>query len=184
MKLEVLEKDCYYHIYNRGINGCKIFNNNRNYEYFINLFIKYLNPYVSILVYCLLNNHFHFILRIEAEPKIVSQQLSNFFNAYSKAFNKENNRTGSLFEKPFKRIKLQSEPYLKNLIIYIHTNPVKHRMLVNFENYPFSSYSEIVKKSSKFIDSNEIVDIFSDLENFIFVHKYKKMLLSIKYMLE
>jgi hypothetical protein len=36
MKLEVLERDRYYHIYNRGINGCDIFKNDDNYNYFLN----------------------------------------------------------------------------------------------------------------------------------------------------
>ena len=42
MKLEILEKGCYYHIYNRGINGCKIYDNTENKIYFLNLVNKYL----------------------------------------------------------------------------------------------------------------------------------------------
>ena len=104
MKLEILEENCYYHIYNRGINGCEIFKNRDNYAYFLKLFSKYLIPHVSVFFYCLLKNHVHFVIRIDVDEKIVSQGFSNFFNAYAKAFNKAHNRTGSLFEKHFKRI--------------------------------------------------------------------------------
>ena len=184
MKLEPLEKDFYYHIYNRGINGCKIFKNDDNYNYFIKLFSKYLHPYITVYAYCLLSNHFHFVIKIETEQRIVSQKLSNFFNAYAKAFNKATDRTGSLFEKPFKRIRVQSEDYLKNLIIYAHTNPVKHKILNNFKDYHYSSYSEIVKNNSDLIDSKKIIELFDNYENFKFVHKYKNIQLSYKYTLE
>ena len=108
MKLEKLEKDHYYHIYNRGINGESIFNNSENMNYFLQLINKYLHKRVSFLAYCLMSNHFHFAVKIIDDEKEVTQALSNLFNAYAKAFNKENSRTGSLFEKHFKRIKLNN----------------------------------------------------------------------------
>jgi REP element-mobilizing transposase RayT len=116
MELETLEKDYYYHIYNRGINADIIFANEANKVYFLELYKKYLTEKVSTLAYCLLSNHFHFLIRVEKEPKDVTQAFSNLFNAYAKAFNKQQNRTGSLFEKHFKRIRLDSEEYLKKLI--------------------------------------------------------------------
>jgi REP element-mobilizing transposase RayT len=184
MKLEPIEKDHYYHIYNRGINGCKIFKNNDNYNYFIKLFSKYLCRFVTVYAYCLLNNHFHFVVRIDDQEKIVSQKFSNFFNAYVKAFNKANDRTGSLFEKPFKRIRLHSEDYLKSLIVYVNTNPTKHKVLYNFEDYLFSSYCHTLNNSSPIIKSNDAIELFDDIENFKFVHQYRKVILTGKYTFE
>lgn len=181
MKLEPLEKDFYYHIYNRGINGCEIFKNNDNYNYFIKLLSKYLDSYITIYAYGLLYNHFHLVVKIDEDQKIVSQKFSNFFNAYAKAFNKAHNRTGSLFEKPFKRIRLLSEDYLKNLIIYVNTNPIKHKVSLNFENYLYSSYSECLLRKSQIVNVNEVLELFDDIENFKFVHQYKKVILSQKY---
>ena len=110
MKLEILEKDKVYHIYNRGINGETIFNTDENKRYFLKLYLKYLECKVETFAYCLMDNHFHFVFQINNE-KEVTQALSNLFNAYAKAFNKQNNRTGSLFEKHFKRIKIENEEY-------------------------------------------------------------------------
>ena len=184
MKIEVLEKDNYYHIYNRGINSCSIFLNEDNYRYFIRLFIKHLIPYLTVYAYCLLNNHFHFVIRVDAEPEITSQKFSNFFNAYVKSFNNAHGRTGSLFERPFKRIILDSEHYLTNLIVYVNTNPAKHDILYNFEDYTFSSYHETLIRNSQIIAYDEVLDLFDDLENFKFVHQVKRTILDNKYLFE
>jgi putative transposase len=102
MKLEVLEKGYYYHIYNRGINGTTMFENDSNKLYFLKQLAKYSFDKISIFAYCLMNNHFHLVIRLNAEEKEVTQAFSNLFNSYAKAFNKQVNRTGSLFEKHFK----------------------------------------------------------------------------------
>ena len=102
MKLETLEKDNYYHIYNRGINSCTIFETEDNMAYFLKLTEKYLKNKITVLAYCFMKNHFHLAVQISSNSNLASQALSNLFNAYSKAFNKQNNRTGTLFERPFK----------------------------------------------------------------------------------
>ena len=103
MELEVLEQDKVYHIYNRGINSETIFTSDENKRYFLKPYLKYLENKADTFSYCLMDNHFHFVIRIINESEI-TQALSNLFNAYAKAFNKQNDRTGSLFEKHFKRI--------------------------------------------------------------------------------
>lgn len=70
-----------------------------------------------------------------APSKIVSKQFSKFISSYSQAYNKTNNRHGALLESPFKRVCVDTEEYLKNLIIYIHLNPVE--ININYENYIF-----------------------------------------------
>ncbi len=184
MKLESLEKGRYYHIYNRGINGCNIFENSGNYDYFTKLLTKYLSNQVTVFAYCLLSNHFHLVIKVDNDSDIVTQKFSNFFNAYAKAFNKQQDRTGSLFEKHFKRIKIQSEEYFRNLTIYVHNNPVKHGITDDFKKYKYSSYGQIIDGTTSIINSKEVIDFFFDLENFKFVHQYKNDILSLKYTLE
>jgi hypothetical protein len=53
-----LRYDTYYHIYNRGVNRENIFFEERNYEYFLNLYWKHIEPVVDTFAYCLLRNHF------------------------------------------------------------------------------------------------------------------------------
>jgi len=183
MKLEVLEKDCYYHIYNRGINGTNIFENDGNKVYFLKQLSKYLSEKVSIFAYCLMNNHFHLVIRLNCEEKETTQAFSNLFNSYAKAFNKQTNRTGSLFEKHFKRIKLRDEHYLKQLIVYVHMNP-KHHFNLDFRNFKFSSFQTYLSDKQTRIERIDVLNLFGDLENFIFCHNRKNEILNETYTFE
>ena len=183
MKLETLKKGFVYHIYNRGINGENIFSNDENKKYFLKLLNKYLVENVSIFAYCLMDNHFHLVIRVENDDAIVTQAFSNFFNAYAKAYNKLKSRTGSLFEKHFKRICIETEDYLRKLIIYVHLNP-KHHFDLDFVDYRFCSYEAYLSSKETKISKNEILILFGDIENFKFVHNEKSNLLEEKYTLE
>ena len=177
MKLEKLEKDCYYHIYNRGINGGLIFKSNENKNYFLKLINKYLSDKVSILAYCLMDNHYHLAIQVLEDEQKVTQSFSNLFNAYAKAFNKMHNRTGSLFEKHFKRIKIGDDNYLRNLIIYVNTNPENHRAIKNYKTFKYSSYNSTISVSGNQdiipIPKEEVITLFGDVENFEYLHQQK-----------
>lgn len=69
MPNEPLRFGCYYHIYNRGINGENLFVQQRNYPYFLQLYAKYIQPVAETFAYSLLPNHFHFALRTYTEEE-------------------------------------------------------------------------------------------------------------------
>ncbi|HEA31502.1 MAG TPA: hypothetical protein ENH91_16170 [Leeuwenhoekiella sp.] len=101
--------DRYYHIYNRANGDERIFRTAENYSYFLRRYAYFINPVASTLSYCLMPNHFHFLVRIKndvSKEKLeghVSKQFSNLFSSYTQAFNKQQKRKGSLFMKNFKR---------------------------------------------------------------------------------
>ena len=64
---EPLQPGEYYHIYNRGIDGEVLFREVRNYHHFLRLWAKYIEPVADTYAYCLLSNHFHFLIRIKQE---------------------------------------------------------------------------------------------------------------------
>lgn len=183
MKLEILEQNHIYHIYNRGINSTPIFLSDENKFYFLKLISKYLIEKVEVYAYCLMDNHFHMVIKIVAVEKEVTQALSNFFNAYAKAFNKQNDRTGSLFEKHFKRIKIQDESYLRNIIQYVHLNP-KHHLDLDYKTYKYSSFQSIISDKQTKLARNEVISHFNDINNFIYCHDFKNQLLSEKFTFE
>lgn len=171
--MEKIITNNFYHIYNRGINSSIIFETENNMAYFLSLVKKHLSSSVNILCYCLLNNHFHFVVEIKDEK--ASQAFSNLFNAYTKAFNKQNSRTGTLFERPFKRKLIKDEKYLKNLILYIHKNPETHHLVENFEDYKFSSFKSFkrIEKGLIQIKKEYVISLFENLTNFIETHQHK-----------
>jgi len=184
MKLLQLEPSYYYHFFNRGNNKENIFMEEDNYFYFLNLLKKYLIPIADFYSYCLLPNHFHLVFRIKdhwdlpVKIKIgktsLHQPFSNLFNAYTKAINKRYNRSGSLFQKHPKRIKIESMAYFQNLIIYVNTNP-SHHDISDFSNYRFSSYNGLISNNETLLKRKETIALFDDVENFKFVCKKQKI---------
>ncbi|MGC8788129.1 MAG: transposase, partial [Anaerolineae bacterium] len=125
----------YYHIYNRGNNRECIFVEERNYRYFLKLYAQHVEPIVDTFAYCLLPNHFHFLVRVKEISELPgrlpkpSQCFSNLFNAYTRAFNKSYKRTGTLFQRPFGRMIVASDTYFVCLVAYIHHNPQRHGLV-------------------------------------------------------
>jgi REP element-mobilizing transposase RayT len=70
MKTTPLEYGQFYHIYNRGINGCNLFSDNENYEYFLHLYDKYISKVADTFAWVLMRNHFHLLVRIKTNREI------------------------------------------------------------------------------------------------------------------
>jgi len=177
-----LEEGSYYHIYNRGINGEEIFKAPKDYGLFIKSFEDYSRDVLDVFTYCLLSNHFHSLVYTKENvvvPRndgkgeirlIASKQLGHFFNGYAQTFNRENNRHGSLFEKPFKRKPVELSHYLKTMVMYIHTNPSHHGFVNDFREWSYSSYHDLLGQESTFLRKDIVMDWFGGRDNFIQSH--------------
>ena len=177
----------YYHIFNRGNNQENIFIEERNYRYFLRLYAKHIMPVSDTYAYCLLRNHFHFLVRIKtveeqeltglqdlsALPRKPSQQFSNLFNAYAKAFNKTYHRTGTLFQRPFGRIEVSSDSYFMQLVTYIHQNPQKHGFVSDFRTWPYSSYQALLSTKPTRLQRDDVLTWFQGVDHFEDVHRYE-----------
>ena len=168
--------DRYFHIYNRGNNKERIFEGKEDYQMFLRKYTELIHPYVNTYAFCLLPNHFHFLLKIEKiDPGLWNGQPSHmfrkFFQAYAIWFNNRRNRRGSLFTKYYRRIEVTSDEYLKSLIYYIHHNPVKHGVNKDFQTYPYSSYKSYLNYEETIVSRNETLSLFdNDLVEFIKFH--------------
>ncbi len=179
-----IEPGKFYHIWNRGNNRENLFYSSHNYEYFIRLYADYLDPVVETYAFCLLPNHFHLLVRIKSFLEVspagetsntrksnpVSLAFQRFFTAYSQAINIQERRTGSLFEKPFKRLEINTTRQLANLVHYIHTNPQKHGIIDDFRQYPWSSYTRIIRDRPSKLKKEEVLNWFSTKENYVNYH--------------
>ncbi|MEO5990639.1 MAG: transposase [Ferruginibacter sp.] len=180
-KIEQLQQGKFYHIYNRGINSEALFYEADNYDYFIKLYENHIDPIAETYAWCLMKNHFHFLIRIKEDTeKLPHQCFSNLFNAYTKSINKKYNRHSSLFQRPFKRKLIDNEMYFKNLIIYIHNNPVNHGICENAMDYAWSSYLTCVSNKTTKLKREEVINYFNDVSNFKFIHKQNTNALDIE----
>ena len=106
-----------------------------------------------------------------ALSKLLSQQFSHFFNSYTQAYNKQQDRKGNLFIHRFNRKKIVSKNYLQKVIHYVHLNPVTADLTEFPEQWKFSSYNSIISEKRTLIEKVKVLDLFSDKENFISYHK-------------
>jgi hypothetical protein len=100
----------------------------------------------------------------------VSDQFSNFFNAYAKTINKAYGRTGSLFQHPFGRVPITSDHQFWNVIAYIHQNPQKHGFVKDFRDWKYSSYGITLNEKPTVINRGEVMKWFGTKEEYLSLH--------------
>lgn len=158
----------YYHIYNRGAGKGKIFFNEGNYRYLLRLVKEYAPKFgVTVIAYCLMPNHYHFLFRQETEV-LLSKFMQVLFNAYVQALNLQQGRTGTLFEGRFKHKCVDQWEYLMVLCRYIHRNPVKAGLVSKPEDWAYSNYREWVGlRNGALVDMGFVQDHFSSAEEYV-----------------
>lgn len=70
-----LEFGKFYHIYNRGINSSPLFKETGNYEHFLKLYDLHIEPIAETYTWCLMKNHFHFLIRIKEKEEMISEKI-------------------------------------------------------------------------------------------------------------
>ena len=190
---EPLVPDGIYHLFNRAVGSEKLFVCEGNYFFFLNKYFQHTEKICDTYCYCLLPNHFHFLIRIKSldklklhyeeikikqqdfELQIISdflmERFSNWLNSYTKAFNKTTSRKGGLFMDYTKRQKINNDASFGKLIHYIHSNPVHHGYCQKIEEWKFSSYEEIKSRSNIKLLHDDVLGFFGGVEPFVLFHR-------------
>jgi REP element-mobilizing transposase RayT len=212
--MESLREGYYYHIYNRGAGRNKMFFDEADYRVFLEKYEHYLKPAIDTFAWCLIENHFHILIRLktvseqvqyfqcngykfntgfyhgsvspEERPYNASKQISHLMNSYTRYINKKKNRSGTLIEGPFKRKRIQDDSNFLNLVCYIHRNPIHHRITLTYKDYPHSSFHDVINNRNSFVEAEQLIDRFGGLRNFKLAHdEFRlKMIVSKDYLLE
>ncbi|MGV3509050.1 MAG: transposase [Sphingobacteriaceae bacterium] len=177
-----LQINTFYHIFSRAIGEEKLFRNEENYRYFLNQFKKYINPVADTYGYCLLPNHFHFLVKIKDDQDIITnllnttkqkltpectmQSFSNFLNSYTKSINKAFDRKGSLFIDYLRRVEITSNEQLRATLFYIHKNPVHHGLCKNINEWHWSSYQTYLSSLDTLLKREDAIEWFGDIAEF------------------
>lgn len=167
----------FYHVFNRGVAHMPIFNDKWDYKRFVKTFLYYqlqgpkpkfsqFSPenirldtnqkIVEIISYCLMPNHFHFLLQQKSDGGI-TEFLSKISNSYTKYFNTKNERVGPILQGEFKSVLVETNEQLLHLSRYIHLNPLVSYLTNNLESYTWSSYLEYIGQNKTSICAKEII---------------------------
>jgi len=174
--VDALVPDTFYHIYNRACGFDKIFLEDKNYHYFMDLFEERMTEFVDLYSYCLVPNHFHMLIRTKQGGNDdnleinYSKKFGNLFAAYAQSFNHCYYRKGSLFSQNFRRKTIENDEYLKTVVIYIHRNPIKHGLVNDLREWRHSSYLECIEARSGYCRNREVIEWFNTKDIFKFCH--------------
>lgn len=178
MKRYNIAPEEYLHIYNRGALKQPIFFNDRDKKRFLLLILLLQSPvefkntdrifkeflqnpelyiqgqveqlknrYVELVTFCLMPNHFHLIVR-ELKEGGIAKYMQRVQNAYTKYINTKYERSGHLFQGPYKAINIESNKQLLHLSCYIHKNSKEMKEWKNKElDFPWSSYQDCAVKN-------------------------------------
>jgi len=173
----------YYHIYNRGNREERIFTDESDFNFFIlklnqNLFlsnykkIRFRTPPLSedsfsLISYCLMPNHFHFLIKQNRETP-TSKLILRVCTSFSKYINKKYGRVGHLFQDQFKQVLIEDDSYLLWLSAYIHQNPKIAGLVDRAENYKWSSYPDFLGLERNLIECDKkiILNQFKENNNY------------------
>ncbi len=184
-----------YHVYNQGNNRQLVFYNRENYLYFLRKIRVHILPFADVLAWCLMPNHFHLMLEVRDEFSRAADRLSRgatlsrtptaasltptkagqslnysigvLLSSYTKAINKQNSSSGSLFRQKtkaiclneingitshwytsfgvtFMKVDIPEYQYPQTCFNYIHNNPVSAGFVARAEDWEFSSYIDLV----------------------------------------
>ena len=152
-KPRFIDPNTIHHVYNRGSQKMSLFRSTSDYHRFLSRATEYLDKHaIEIIAYCLMPNHFHFLVR-ELDlggPIPLGSSIAGYFHrlltSYAKYFShKHPDYTGGVFQGKYKNKIVQSDNYFFQLIGYIHDNPVKSGLVERPEQWPYSSYRGLIK---------------------------------------
>lgn len=120
----------------------------------------------TLIAYCLMPNHYHFLVRQNGSAP-VSKLILNVFGGYAKCFNKKYDRVGSLFQDQFKAVRVDSDEYLRWVSAYIHANPLVARMVDSLDGYPYSSYPDLAGlREGTLCDASPVLSQFGTVADY------------------
>ena len=174
----------YYHVYNRGAGGQKLFLDSSDKRKFLLLIRRYVTSKddrddveksypeyeIEVNAYCLMGNHFHMLVYQLEDKEALSGLIRSVSTAYSMYFNKKYKSHGHVFQSIFKASRIKDETYLLHITRYIHMNPR------TYMTYRWSSLGAYVgKEYDEWLKPERIMTMSPDqYRNFLTDYEGKK----------
>ncbi|WAC08357.1 MAG: transposase [Thermodesulfobacteriota bacterium] len=167
-----------HHIMIRGIEGITIFRDDDDRKDFLsrvgNLAEK---TKTRILAWSLMDNHVHFLLF--SGPEGISSFMRKLLTGYAIRFNRKHQRNGHLFQNRYKSIVCEEDPYLLELVRYIHLNPIRALVVKSMQEldyYPWNGHSIVMSKQTNDWQEREYVLSLFGKEKRKAIRAYRKFI--------
>ena len=137
--LRPIQEGLIYHVINRGNGRQDVFHKEADFEAFLKALgdLKKRKPF-ELYGYCLLNNHFHLLMRPLADP--ISRIMQSLLVSHTQRYHKRYRAGGHVWQGRFKSPVIQNDEHLLTVLRYIEANPLRAKMVARAENYRWSSY--------------------------------------------
>jgi REP element-mobilizing transposase RayT len=154
-----------HHVIVRGINRADIFSDDSDYKSFLNRLDSVLTrTKTACYAWALMSNHFHLLLRTGNTP--ISTVMRRLLTGYAVNFNRKHKRFGHLFQNRYKSILCQEDLYLRELVRYIHLNPLRAGMVPDYRSlgrYYYCGHGVILGHfKNDWQDTEYVLDLFGN----------------------
>ena len=138
-----LKANTLYHIYNRGNNKYKVFRDSQDKKIFLEYLHTYAKAYgIKVLAHCIMNNHYHLILKTGVRPLSLSLMMQAFSTKFCIYINKKQKRVGHVFQGRYNAKEIKTEEQLRTTIEYLMKNPVKSKLVKHPDDYKWLRIKE------------------------------------------
>jgi putative transposase len=146
-----LTKGFYYHIINRGNDKKIVFRKAYDYSAFLDLVLTAKERYpVKLIAYCLMPNHFHFVLSPEEENSL-SAWMQWLMTSHVRRYHRHYESSGHVWQGRFKSFPIQGDNHLLVVMRYVEGNPVRAGLKSSARDWKWSSHLERTGKTPRIL---------------------------------
>ena len=135
-----------HHVMGRGIEGTPIFQTTEDREDFLERLAALCEAEaVSVQAWALLDSHFHLLIRSGKQK--ISEAMRQLLTGYAVRYNRRHGRYGHLFQNRYKSVLCEEDPYLLELVRYIHLNPIRAGVVKTIRElapYPWTGHAVLM----------------------------------------
>jgi REP element-mobilizing transposase RayT len=196
----LFEPELIYHVYNHAVGFENLYEDREHYLMFMNRLIERCSHVFEFYAITLMPNHFHIVLKVrpllelkevmssyqkikfsidskqDAEynlSRFISYVFASFLNGYVQKYNLLVGRKGGLLRTNSKRKIIHDDNYFKQVIRYVHLNPIKHGFVQDAKEWAYSSFHFCLNNDDSVIPVKEIFKVYGGSKKFLKFHNEK-----------
>jgi REP element-mobilizing transposase RayT len=157
-----------YHVVSRGAGRRILFEDDEDRRFYLDGLVERKDRFkVVVLVWCLMDNHVHMLVRCELAD--LARLMRSLNTAYARRYNGRHGHVGPVFQGRYASFPVEGDAYLMELVRYIHMNP-QHGGIARYDAYGWSSYAEYTGRPA-ICETGFVLGVFGGLPQFVAFHE-------------